>query len=235
KKRRGKGHRVAVSAPPPPPTRGRACTDAGDSRSRCADADALRQVLFVATLRSLPIFAAAVSRLTAADADVVVCRLAAAAEDATVSRLIDTAARLLHSVFSFTSFAMGDGVIGPSNANSIKSRKRMYEDSNASGSSGTETMLRRMELNPGWHSGIERVLQAITEKAIAEIVPIDISALLQSRQSDQVELQLGQIFIQLRHLKLVLHGQHLKLPEEEDQMLAQITVLMMIKSQLEFS
>ncbi|TVT98237.1 hypothetical protein EJB05_56456 [Eragrostis curvula] len=110
-------------------------------------------------------------------------------------------------------FAMGDGVIGPSNANSIESRKRMYEDSNASGSSGTETMLRRMESNPGWRSGIERVLQAITEKvdldfnelmhphlesstdwcqgvervleAIAEIVPIDISALLQSRQSDQ--------------------------------------------------
>ncbi|TVU06544.1 hypothetical protein EJB05_49765, partial [Eragrostis curvula] len=102
KKRRGKGHRAAVSAaPPPPPTRGRAATDAGDSRSRCADADALRQLLFVATLRSLPIFAAAVSRLTAVDANVVVCRLAAA-EDATVSQLIDTAARLLHSVVSFT-------------------------------------------------------------------------------------------------------------------------------------
>ncbi|TVU06827.1 hypothetical protein EJB05_46862, partial [Eragrostis curvula] len=62
------------------------------------------------------------------------------------------------------SFAMGYGVIGPSDANSIKSRKRMYEDSNASGSSGTQTMLHRMESNPGWHAGIERVLQAITEK-----------------------------------------------------------------------
>ncbi|TVU10663.1 hypothetical protein EJB05_44207, partial [Eragrostis curvula] len=89
---RGRRRRREVAPAPTPATRGHAC----------ADADALHQALFVATLRRLPIFTAAVSRLIVVDADVVVCRLTATDEYATVSRLVDTAACLLHSVVSFT-------------------------------------------------------------------------------------------------------------------------------------
>ncbi|KAL6843319.1 hypothetical protein ACP4OV_027032 [Aristida adscensionis] len=98
-------------------------------------------------------------------------------------------------------FAMGDGVIGPSDANSIKARKR------------SRTFLHQTESNPAWRAGIERVLQAFAEKtninfnelmhpesepnfewcdgvervlqAMAEIIPIDISALLHSRHRAQ--------------------------------------------------
>ncbi|KAL6602802.1 hypothetical protein ACP70R_043163 [Stipagrostis hirtigluma subsp. patula] len=111
------------------------------------------------------------------------------------------------------SFAMGDGVISPSDADSIKSRKRVHQESQASGASCSRTMLRQMESNPEWRAGIERVLQAISDKinldfndlmqeeaesnldwcsgvervlqAMAKIIPVDINALLQPRHPFQ--------------------------------------------------
>ncbi|KAL6658553.1 hypothetical protein ACP70R_004139 [Stipagrostis hirtigluma subsp. patula] len=106
-------------------------------------------------------------------------------------------------------FAMGDGVIGPSEADSIKSRKRSRPNSQVSGASSSRTMLGQMESNPHRRAGIERVLEALAEKinldfnalmrpesepnvewcdgvervlrAMAEIIPVDISALLHPR------------------------------------------------------
>ncbi|KAL6640884.1 hypothetical protein ACP70R_019065 [Stipagrostis hirtigluma subsp. patula] len=108
---------------------------------------------------------------------------------------------------------MGDGVISPSDADSIKSRKRVHQESQASGASCSRTMLRQMESNPEWRAGIERVLQAISDKinldfndlmqeeaefnldwcsgvervlqAMAKIIPVDINALVLPRHPFQ--------------------------------------------------
>ncbi|TVU24458.1 hypothetical protein EJB05_26897, partial [Eragrostis curvula] len=83
-------------------------------------------------------------------------------------------------------FAMGDGVIGPSDALSIKSRKRMHEESYdsgaASGASGNRAMLHQVESNPAWRAGIERVLQALAEKT-----NLDIDALMHPESEPNVD------------------------------------------------
>ncbi|TVU29866.1 hypothetical protein EJB05_21454, partial [Eragrostis curvula] len=80
-------------------------------------------------------------------------------------------------------FAMGDGVIGPSDALSIKSRKIMHEESYASGAasgaSGNRTMLHQVESKPAWHAGIER--------ALAEKTNLDTDALMRPESEPNVE------------------------------------------------
>ncbi|KAL6660520.1 hypothetical protein ACP70R_001555 [Stipagrostis hirtigluma subsp. patula] len=78
--------------------------------------------------------------------------------------------------------AMGDGVISPSDANSIKSKKRVHQVSQSSGASSTRTMLHQLESNPEWRAGFERVLQAITDK-----INLDFDALMQSESKSNQE------------------------------------------------